>query len=107
MEFQKLDDKDYTAKVATNTDKEIQELKRKRVEAFKAKLEELANRFNKTTSQIKEKEQYYLELATNRASESLPRDSELDRANQQQMRIQYDSNMRVMAETDNMAAVIE
>ena len=51
------------------------------MEVFKTKLEELANRFNKTTSQIKEKEQYYLELATNRQSESLPRDSELERSN--------------------------
>jgi len=50
-------------------------------------LEELANRFNKTTNTIKEKEQYYLELATNRQSESLPRDSEVDRANQMQMRV--------------------
>jgi len=45
-------------------------LKRKRVDAFKQKLEELANRFNKSTNTIKEKEQYYLELATNRQSES-------------------------------------
>jgi hypothetical protein len=46
-------------------------------------LEELANRFNKSTNTIKEKEQYYLELATNRQSESYQnRDSELERANQ-------------------------
>lgn len=46
-------------------------------------------------------------VTTNRATESVPRDSELERANQQQMRVNYQNNIRVMAEADNMADVIE
>lgn len=53
-----------------------QNLKRDKEKAFKSNLEDLTRRFQKTSQQIKEKEQLFIDLATNRDSNYSQPDNE-------------------------------
>ncbi len=51
-------------------------MKKDKERAFRDKLEDLAGRFKKTSQQIKEKEQLFIDLATNRDSNYSNADNE-------------------------------
>jgi len=79
-------------------------LKKDKQKAFEEKLEDLRQRFQKTSQKIKEKEQLFIDLATNRDSQySNNHDNERTAA----QIAEKQQSLKLIAETDNMEEVIK